>query len=216
MATNTPKSFRPSLRTTLRRSLGLPVYRFVLGLRSDSTLSPFQKFVRDGYHRRLENDLQLTSNSVVFDFGGYVGDLSWRLHKLFQPRLRIFEPVPQFVEILRQRFEGLSNVTLYPFAIGGIDRRETFAIGAAETGAFAQAQESIESEAIYFTPFYLPKSAFRGKMIRTSPTQIPILKTADLIGLISKKSKNISKFKINLETKIFYLRLQLTSYTIAI
>jgi len=75
---------------------------------------------------------------------------------------------------------------------------------------------SIESEAIYFTPFYLPKSAIGGKMIRTSPTQIPILKTADLIGLISKKSKNTSKFKINIEIKLCYLRLQLTSYTIAI
>ena len=80
----------------------------------------------------------------MFDFGGYVGDLSWRLHKLFHPQLHIFEPVPQFVAILRHRFEGLSNVTLHPFAIGDTDRRETFGIGAAGTGAFAQAQESIE------------------------------------------------------------------------
>jgi FkbM family methyltransferase len=144
MAADTPKSFRSSLRTTLRRAFGLPLYRFVLRLRPDSSLSPFQKFVRDGYNRRLESDLQLTSDSVVFDFGGYVGNLSWRLHKLFHPRLHIFEPVPQFVAILRQRFGGLSNVTLHPFAIGEIDRRETFGIGAAGTGAFAQAQESIE------------------------------------------------------------------------
>lgn len=144
MATDTPESFRPSLRTTLRRAFGLPLYRFVLGLRPDSSLSPFQKFIRDGYNRRLESDLQLTSDSVVFDFGGYVGDLSWRLHKLFHPQLHIFEPIPQFVAILRQRFEGLPNVTLHPFAIGDTDRRETFGIGAAGTGAFAQAQESIE------------------------------------------------------------------------
>lgn len=144
MATDTPESFRPSLRTTLRRAFGLPLYRFVLGLRPDSSLSPFQKFIRDGYNRRLESDLQLTSDSVVLDFGGYVGDLSWRLHRQYKPHLHIFEPVPRFTSILRKRFNGCSNVTIHPFAIGTSERRETFGIGAAGTGKFAQVQESVE------------------------------------------------------------------------
>jgi FkbM family methyltransferase len=100
--------------------------------------------VRDGYNRRLDSGIQLTDKSVVFDFGGYVGDVSWRFHSHYRPNLHIFEPVPRFLSILRERFEGCSNITIHPFAIGATERREIFGIGAAGTGAFAKTQESVE------------------------------------------------------------------------
>lgn len=144
MATISPTSFRPTLRTRLRRVIGLPLYRLLLRLCPESSLNPFQQFVRDGYNRRLDRSIQLTDESIVLDFGGYVGDLSWRLHDRFRPQLHIFEPVPQFLAILRERFKDCYNVTVHPFAIGKFERREIFGMGAAGTGAFAQTPDSIE------------------------------------------------------------------------
>ena len=144
MATVTPNSFTPSFQTTLRRVFGLPLYSLILKFVPEQLLSPLQMFCRDGYNQRLERGIQLTETSVVLDFGGYVGDLSWRLHRQYKPHLHIFEPVPRFTSILRKRFNGCSNVTIHPFAIGTNERRETFGIGAAGTGKFAQVQESVE------------------------------------------------------------------------
>jgi FkbM family methyltransferase len=141
-----PRSHTPSIRQRVRRLVGLPIYAFLLRFRPYSSLTSFERFVRDGYSRILERNLKLSSDSVVLDFGGYIGDVSWRLHSRYHPRIHIFEPVPQFVEILRKRFKGCDNVTIHAFAIGASDKKETFGIHAAGTGRFMQAATMVEVE----------------------------------------------------------------------
>jgi FkbM family methyltransferase len=137
-------SFRPSLRTRVRRALGLSIYQCLLRFRRYSNLTPFEQFVRDGYSRVLERGLILDRNSIVLDFGGYIGDVSWSLHAKWHPQLHVFEPVPQFIEVLRARFRDCPNVHVHPYAIGENNRQDTFGLGAAGTGAFQQGDRRVE------------------------------------------------------------------------
>jgi FkbM family methyltransferase len=90
--------------------------------------------------------LNAASPLAVLDFGGYIGDISWSLHARSRPQLYIFEPVPQFIEVLRARFRDCPNVHLHPYAMGESNRHETFGFGAAGTGAFLHGGGRVEVE----------------------------------------------------------------------
>lgn len=141
-----PHSHIPTLRQRFRRTVGVRAYAFLLKLRAYSSLTPFEQFIRDGYSQVLERNLQLSTDSVVLDFGGYVGDVSWNLHTKHRPRIHIFEPVPQFVKILKTRFIDCDNVVIHSFALADRDRKEIFGLGAAGTGKFMNSAETVEVE----------------------------------------------------------------------
>jgi len=90
-------------------------------------LSPVRQFTRDGHNEVLFRDLELTSNSVVLDFGGYIGEFSEEILQRFDCQLHIFEPVQLFVNELRKRFEGSEKVWIYDYAVG-LKQRDFFLV----------------------------------------------------------------------------------------
>ncbi|MEO7337112.1 MAG: FkbM family methyltransferase [Caldimonas sp.] len=71
---------------------------------------------RDHGDTTLRLDYPLTESSVVFDIGGYMGDFASAIHDRFGCRIHVFEPVPAFCEIIRQKF--LHNEKVQTFAVG--------------------------------------------------------------------------------------------------
>jgi FkbM family methyltransferase len=61
---------------------------------------------------------ELTEDSLVFDLGGYMGDWSSDIFSICSPKIFIFEPVPEFVDIIRKRFEKNKRISVYPFGLG--------------------------------------------------------------------------------------------------
>lgn len=55
---------------------------------------------------------QLDSNSVVIDIGGYTGQWAEQIVKLYNSKVYIVEPVPDFYQVLEQKFGSNPNVTL--------------------------------------------------------------------------------------------------------
>jgi len=104
------------------------------------TLSPIQRFRRDGYNDLLTHDLGLTTDSVVLDFGGYVGDYAWAISNRYQCQVHIFEPVPKYANILHDRFVNRNEIHIHEYAVGDDGGLRTFRDSADGTGAFGDGE----------------------------------------------------------------------------
>jgi len=76
---------------------------------------------RVGYFKKnTAKDLRLSYNineeSVVFDIGGYVGQWACEMSCKFNPIIYIFEPVPEYSDIIKNKF--LKNPKIYSFNYG--------------------------------------------------------------------------------------------------
>ena len=61
---------------------------------------------------------ELDEHSLVFEVGAYKGLwASWIIQR-YNPTMYLFEPVPEFCHVLRQRFADNRKVTVFPFGLG--------------------------------------------------------------------------------------------------
>ncbi len=60
-------------------------------------------------------------NSVVMDVGGETGVWATQIYEKYAPRLKIYEPNPHSVAILRERFKD-TNAEIFPFGLGASDQ----------------------------------------------------------------------------------------------
>lgn len=81
-------------------------------------LSPIRKYRRDGHNEILFADLQLDSWSIVLDFGGFIGEFTNEIRSRFDSEVYVFEPVPEFFESLKTRFENDDKVQVHNYAVG--------------------------------------------------------------------------------------------------
>ena len=100
-------------------------------------MSPFYLFLRDGYNSLLFEKLDLDHSSVVFDFGGYTGEFTASLVDKYDPVIHVFEPMGNYTEQLRKRFEFNHQVFIHGFGIGLSRGQRTFYESTDSTGSFA-------------------------------------------------------------------------------
>ncbi|MBI5231179.1 MAG: FkbM family methyltransferase [Coriobacteriales bacterium] len=134
--------------------------RLALRVRPSASLSPFERFDRDGHNAMLTRGLPLDPDSVVLDFGGYLGDYTAAIREAYGCTVHVFEPVPEFAESLRQRFADDSRVIVHTFAIG--EKAGTRSLGMSDdgTGAFADgAPTAVEFRSVTFLSELLPDGA---------------------------------------------------------
>lgn len=84
----------------------------------NSALSPVLQFTRDGWNEKLYANLQLNRMSRVLDIGGFIGESTNEILSRFGSQIYCFEPVPEFVAILKERFEDLPQVKILGVGIG--------------------------------------------------------------------------------------------------
>lgn len=60
----------------------------------------------------------LTSESLVFDVGGYTGVFTDLLIKRYNPYLYVFEPVKEYYEILEKKYANNEKVKIFRFGLG--------------------------------------------------------------------------------------------------
>lgn len=80
-------------------------------------LSPVLKFRRDGWNERIYTSISPIDNANIVIFGGYLGLSTQDWLNIFpNATFDIFEPVPQYAEQIRQRFNS-ENIRLHPYGI---------------------------------------------------------------------------------------------------
>lgn len=71
---------------------------------------------RDG-NNKYNLNFDLNRDSLVFEIGGYLGDWAESVVKKFGCRVYVFEPVPEYVNKLEERFTGNDLVRIFPFGL---------------------------------------------------------------------------------------------------
>lgn len=87
----------------------------------DRFLLAHKKWVSDRGDSTLRLNYNLTSESVVFDLGGYKGDFSEKIYAQYQCNIYIFEPVTSFYEGVCERFRGNNKIKVFNFGLSDED-----------------------------------------------------------------------------------------------
>jgi FkbM family methyltransferase len=104
----------------------------------DPFLLALQRWHRDRGDETLRLEFPLTSDSLVFDIGGFHGAWAHEIHRRYRCRIDIFEPMPRCVEALRARFAGEAKIRIFPWALSDASGPVTFYDCAEGSGAFVR------------------------------------------------------------------------------
>jgi FkbM family methyltransferase len=76
-----------------------------------------KRWFSDGGDNELRYNYPLNSKSIVFDLGGYIGDWSYVIQKKYSPHLYIFEPITEYYNEIRTRFNLDENIKIYNYGL---------------------------------------------------------------------------------------------------
>lgn len=92
-------------------------------------------------------DYPLTKDSIVFDVGAYAGTFTAAIAEKYSCKVIAFEPHPDFVFLLTQKFHEYKNVVVLPCAVGGNTRQQSFGLGGDSSGMYSPA-DRVEKVAV--------------------------------------------------------------------
>ena len=76
------------------------------------------KFFYDNGDTKLRIDYPLSSESIVLDVGGYKGEWANNIYYKYHCNIHVFEPVKEFVNILKEKFSDIDKVKIHSFGLG--------------------------------------------------------------------------------------------------
>lgn len=82
-----------------------------------------QKWIKDRGDETLRLNYNISSNDIVFDVGGYVGDFALKIYNLYKCKIHIFEPVPNFVNIIKQKHKENENIIIHEYGLGNENKQ---------------------------------------------------------------------------------------------
>ena len=84
---------------------------------------------------RYEYDLN--AQSVVVDCGGFHGDFAHAISMRYDCHVLVFEPIPEFQDMITAKIAGRPKIALVQAALAGTTRTEDFHVQNDSTGIFA-------------------------------------------------------------------------------
>ena len=172
----------------------------------DDTVVAFAKWFKDEGDKNHRLNYPLTSESIVFDLGGYKGDFAAKIYDKFNCYVNIFEPVKEYYLYCENRFERNKKIKCFNYGLSN------------ENGSFLISLDDNRSSLIKnnISEHYLP--ALQEKvLIKSFSEELKILKV-EHIDLL-KINVEGSEFSIladiisrKLITKIKYLQVQFHTF----
>lgn len=114
-------------------------------LRDPLTISA-SKWFQDKGDTTLRVNYLLNEQSVVFDVGGYRGDWSDEIIKLYDPFIYIFEPVSEYYSFVVNRFRNNPKVKVYNFGLSNENKIENIAILSNASSTYKQSDTYLSIE----------------------------------------------------------------------
>lgn len=99
----------------------------------DPFLLEIARWFKDKGDETVRLDYPLTSDSIVFDLGGYHGDFASAVSSRYDCKVYIFEPVPEFHQKCMERFQDESKVVCFNYGLSSEDN--LLEIGLAENSS---------------------------------------------------------------------------------
>jgi FkbM family methyltransferase len=101
---------------------------------------------------------KLNGSSHVLDVGGFRGDFAARLIGDFGANVTVFEPIPQFADIIRLRFSGDPRVNVIEAALAERDGEAQFSIDSEASGLFVREPRALVDVRLIDAARYLDES----------------------------------------------------------
>lgn len=86
-------------------------------VKNNTTLKEIVRWRNDNGDLTHRINYDLNEDSVVFDLGGYEGWFASRIFCKYLCNIYIFEPVVEYAEFIRSRFEHANKVFVFPFGL---------------------------------------------------------------------------------------------------
>lgn len=83
-----------------------------------------QKLKRDNILFNLRSAYPLTSDSIIFDLGGYLGEWSLEMFEKYHCTIYIFEPVKEFMDKAKAKFKNNIKIHFFDFGLSDKDSEE--------------------------------------------------------------------------------------------
>lgn len=123
--------------------------RASLIMRRDVLRDPFLLEVRRWFYDRgdetLRLDYDLDADSTVLDLGGYHGDFAAAMMDRYACRVFVFEPLPAFYELCRERFRDVETVTCLPYGLSNRTVMMPISLDANASSTFAASRREVET-----------------------------------------------------------------------
>lgn len=87
-----------------------------------------KKWRADNGDQRLIPVHDLNEDSFVMDVGGFHGDFAAEIYARYSCRINIFEPVPHFVDLRKERFGKNPKIKIFDIGLDGHTSTETISI----------------------------------------------------------------------------------------
>ncbi len=94
----------------------------------------------------LRYDYALNKDSIVFDIGGFDGTWAENIHSKYLCHICIFEPVKEFYDIIKNKFQKQDYVCTYNFGLGTKDETINIGIIGSATSVFNKTGNSEQVE----------------------------------------------------------------------
>jgi len=149
--------FRRAIASAMSRTGG------ALTLLAQSLYMPVQArrvapwFAADGDHT-LRMDYPLSSDSIVFDLGGYEGQWASDIFARYCCQIHVFEPVKEFADGIRKRFEFNSKIRVNDFGLAGGSRTDKIHRSANASSTFNAVDGDVEEIKLIDAQAYLRES----------------------------------------------------------
>ncbi|MEO1766439.1 FkbM family methyltransferase [Thiobacter aerophilum] len=92
-----------------------------LYVRRDPFLQEVRRWFRDKGDQTLRLHYPLTSDSIVVDVGGYVGDFAEAIYTKYRCRVLVFEPVAEYWQRCVARFAQNPRIEVFNYGLGSKD-----------------------------------------------------------------------------------------------
>lgn len=90
-------------------------------IKRDLFVLEIDRWFKDKGDETLRLDYPLTTESLVFDLGGYQGDFAADIHGKYGCKVYIFEPVPEFYDKCVKRFSGNPKIRCFNYGLASVD-----------------------------------------------------------------------------------------------
>jgi FkbM family methyltransferase len=154
---------------------------------SGDSLQHWLKDEGDRTHRVL---YELDEQSIVLDLGGYRGQWANEISVRYRSHLHIFEPVPEFVNQIRKRFEKNNKIKVYPFGLSNERKNETIYLANDATSTYVRKGEPCKILLIPAEEFFLNHNLMRIDLMKINIEggEYDLLEHMIAMGLIHKIS----------------------------
>jgi FkbM family methyltransferase len=115
-------------------------------------LSPIESFVLFGYNKKLYSDLDLDNQSTAIVLGGYLGYSAREIYENYACNIIIFEPVPEFAAVLKEKFSQ-AHIEIIQRAAGTEDNEINLVVDGESSGINCHGDLSINVQGVNFSRF---------------------------------------------------------------